>query len=62
MRRDEEVRIQGEAVARAVLLLQGLPAADRQQEFHPARPGGRLRPVLRGTVCPAMHEVQRGQY
>lgn len=44
--RDEKVRVQGQAVARAVFLLQGLPAADRQQEFHTARSGSGLRAVL----------------
>lgn len=59
--RNEEVRVQGKAVARAVFLLQGLLAADRKQEFYTARSGSGMRSVLRGTVRSAMHEMQRGQ-
>ena len=60
-RRHEEVRVQGKAVARAVLLLQGLSAADRQQEFHPSRPGDRVCAVLRGSVRTEVCQVQRGR-
>ena len=47
-------------MARAVFLLQGLHAADRQQEFHTTRPGSGLCPVLRGAVRTAVHEMQWG--
>ena len=59
--RHEEVWVQGETVSRAMLLLQGLSPANRNEDLHPTWLGGCLHPVLWGAVCAAMPEVQRSK-
>jgi len=35
-------------------------SANRREDVHPTWPGGGLCPMLRGAVCTAMCQVQRG--
>lgn len=60
-RRDEEVRVPRQAVARGVLLLHGVHPAHRSQELHSSRSAGRLRALLRSQVCAALHKMHAGE-
>ena len=60
--RHEEVWIQRQAIPRAMFLLQGLQAANRNKDVHPTWPGSRLRALLRGTIRPEVHQMQWGEW
>lgn len=60
--RNEEVWVYGQTVARALLLLPGMSAANQQQEFHPTWPACDLHQVLRGPVCTTLQQVLRSEF
>lgn len=58
--RHEEDGVQGEAVARQMLLLRAVQVADWNKELHSEERRRLLRGVLRGEVRHKMHQMQEG--